>query len=134
MQNEEKIYDVIIDSAANDRMFEHFEFLARVSVSAADKLLDKLLADIQSLEKLPHRNPTYNRPYLPPNKYRYMVSSERYNIIYQIDGDFVFVDDIQDSRQDDDKNVLGQTRNDLIDKTVDNMIEENLEAFKELAE
>ena len=110
MQNEKSVYDVIIDSAANDRMFEHFEFLARVSVSAADKLLDKLLADIQSLEKLPHRNPSYNRPYLTPGKYRYMVSSERYNIIYQIDGDYVFVDDIQDARQDDDKNISNMKR------------------------
>jgi len=106
MQNKEKIYDVIIDPAANDRMFEHFEFLARVSVSAANKLLDILLADIQSLKKLPYRNPSYNRPYLLPGKYRYMVSSERYSIIYQIDGDFVFVDDIHDSRQDNDKSVL----------------------------
>jgi len=108
MKNDEKVYRICVDPAANDRMFEHFEFLARVSIVAADKLLEQLLSDIQSLENLPHRNPTYNRLYLPSGKYRYMVSSERYNIIYQIDGDIVFVDDIQDSRQDDDKSVLSQ--------------------------
>jgi len=106
MRNEEKTFQVIIDPAANDRMFEHFEFLARVNVSAANKLLTKLLSDIQSLEKLPYRNPSYIRPYLPLDKFRYMVSTQRYKIIYQIDDDFVFVDDIQDCRQEDDKKVL----------------------------
>jgi len=130
MLNEEKIYDVIVDPAANDRMFEHFEFLARVSVSAANNLLDVLLVDIQSLEKLPHRNPMYNRPYLSPGKYQYMISSERYNIIYQIDGDFVFVDDIQDARQDDDKNILNQTRAALVNETADKLIDENSGAFE----
>jgi len=105
MENENKIYDVIVDPAANDRMYEHFEFLARVSVDAANNLLDSLLNDIRSLERMPFRNPIYNRPYLPTGKYRYMMSNKRYRIVYQIDGDFVFVDDIQDCRQADDKNI-----------------------------
>ena len=61
MGNEEKVYQIIIDPAANDRMYEHFEFLARVSVTAANKLLNGLLSDINSLEKLPFRNPVYNQ-------------------------------------------------------------------------
>jgi len=105
MENEEKVYQVIIDPAANDRMYEHFEFLARVSVTAANNLLAGLLSDINSLKKLPFRNPIYNRPYLPIGKYRYMMSNKRYRIVYQIDGGFVFVDDIQDCRQADDKNL-----------------------------
>ena len=105
-EEEKKIYRIIIDPAANDRMFDHFEFLARVSSNAATRLLESLLADIRSLEKLPFRNPSYNRPYLPVGKYRYMISSKRYRVIYQVDGDFVFVDDIQDCRQDEDKSGL----------------------------
>ena len=105
MENENKIYDVIVDPAANDRMYEHFEFLARVSVDAANNLLDSLLNDIRSLERMPFRNPIYNRPYLPTGKYRYMMSNKRYRIVYQIDGDFVFIDDIQDCRQADNKNI-----------------------------
>ena len=104
--NSEKPYRISIDSAAGDRMSEHFEFLARVSVSAANRLLHALLKDIRSLEKSPHRNPPYNRPYLPQGKYRYMLTEKRYRIIYQIDGDFVFVDDIQDCRQGEDKSKL----------------------------
>ena len=106
MEPEEKVYQVIVDPAANDRMSDHFEFLARVSVPAANRLLDELLIDIKSLETSPFRNPEYSRPYLQPGKYRYKVSGKRYRIVYQVDGDFVFVDDIQDCRQDDDKSIL----------------------------
>jgi len=104
--DEEKVYEIIIDPAANDRMYEHLEFLARVSADAANRLLESLLADIRSLKKLPFRNPAYNRPYLPVGKYRQMISGKRYRVVYQIDGDFVFVDDIQDCRQDEDKSIL----------------------------
>ena len=106
MDDIEKKYDVIVAPAANDRMAEHLEFLARVSEDAANRLLDEMLADIRSLAQSPYRNPVYNRPYLPIDKYRCLISGKRYRIIYQIDGDFVFVDDIQDGRQDDDKSVL----------------------------
>ena len=106
MECEEKIYPVIVAPAATDRMAEHFEFLARVSVQAANRLLEELLADIRSLQASPYRNPPYTRPYLPSGKYRYMISGKRYRIVYQMDGDFVFVDDIQDCRQDDDKSIL----------------------------
>ena len=39
-------------------------------------------------------------------KYRYMISCKRYRIVYQIDGNNVYVDDIQDCRQDDDKRII----------------------------
>ena len=61
MENDK--YQVIIDPAASDKIYEHFEFLARVNFDAANRLLDKLLSDIRSLESLPFRNPVYNRPY-----------------------------------------------------------------------
>ncbi len=106
MPNEERAYNVVIAPAANDRMYEHFEFLARVSVPAAERLLDGLLSDMRSLEQQPYRSPVYDRPYLPSGKYRYMLSCKRYKIVYQIEGATVFVDDIQDSRQADDKSLL----------------------------
>ena len=99
-------YQVIVDPAANDRMCEHFEFLARVSETAAYKLLDGLLVEIKSLEYLPYRNPVYDRPYLPPGKYRYIISCDRYRIVYQIEGKIVYIDDIQDCRQSDINNIL----------------------------
>jgi len=99
-------YHVIVDPAANDRMYDHFEFMARVSESAADNLLDGLVSSIRSLESMPQRNPVYDRPYLVRGKYRYLISCDRYRIVYQIEGNTVFVDDIQDCRQSDLSNLL----------------------------
>lgn len=108
MECNEKVYQVIIASDANDRMYDHFEFLARVSVNAANRFLDELLKDIWNLRTDPFRYPMYNRPYLTVGKYRYILSSKRYRIVYQIIGNQVFVDDIQDCRQDDDKSILNK--------------------------
>jgi hypothetical protein len=101
-----KEYIVIIDASANDRMAEHIEFLARVSESAANQFLDELMASFYSLKTMPFRNPIYNRQYLPRDKYRYLIFGKRYRIVYQIEGDYVFVDDLQDCRQNYDKNIL----------------------------
>ncbi|MCL1845322.1 MAG: type II toxin-antitoxin system RelE/ParE family toxin [Defluviitaleaceae bacterium] len=106
MYEVDKEYTVIVDPAVNDRMYDHFEFLARVNESAAERILDQLADDMQSLERLPFRNPVFNRPYLKSGKYRYMVSCERYLIVYQIVDNTVFIDDVQDSRQSDDKSLL----------------------------
>ena len=106
MNEADVTYRVIVDTAANDRMYDHFEFMARVSESAAEKLLDGLLASIKFLESMPQRNPVYDRPYLHKDKYRYLISCDRYRIVYQIEGNFVYVDDIQDCRQSDVKNLI----------------------------
>ena len=106
MEHEGKVYKSIIDPASKDRMYEHFEFLARVSEQAAEKLLEGLVTDIRSLERMPYRNPLYDRPYLPGGKYRYMMSCGRYRIVYQIEAGVVYVDDIQDCRQADASSLL----------------------------
>jgi len=106
MNNENKKYRIVIAPAANDRLYEHFEFLAWVSEVAAEKLLDELVADMHSLEHMPYRNPAYNRPYLKSGKYRYMMSCDGYRIVYQIEDGVVFVDDAQDCRQSGINNLL----------------------------
>jgi len=106
MDDQSREYRIVVDPAANDKMYDHFEFLAQYSEQAAGKLLDGLVTDINSLEFMPYRNPVFDRPYLPRGKYRYMLSCDRYRIIYQIEGDIVFVDDIQDCRQSDGKSLL----------------------------
>lgn len=106
MANEEKIYEVVISPSANDRMAEHFEFLARVSIEAARRLLDELTVDIRSLQEMPYRNPAYDRPYVPTGKYRYLVCAKRYLLIYQIENDIVYVNDIHDSRQNEGRDML----------------------------
>ncbi|MCL2411960.1 MAG: type II toxin-antitoxin system RelE/ParE family toxin [Treponema sp.] len=101
-----KKYKLLISPAANDRMYDHFLFLAQVSEKAALTLLDKLEKDIKSLEFMPQSNPYFERPYLEERKYRYKLSYRRYRIVYQIVNGSVFVEDIQDCRQNDDKSLL----------------------------
>jgi hypothetical protein len=57
MDNVGKEFCIIIDPAANDRMAQHMEFLARVSESAANRLLEALMKDINSLKTMPFKNP-----------------------------------------------------------------------------
>jgi len=101
-----KKYKIRVTPAVNDKMTGHFEFLARGSENAAHKLLDELIKDIKLLETNPQINPYLDRPYIEPGKYRYKLSYGRYRIVYQIANDTVFIDDIQDCRQDDDKSLL----------------------------
>ena len=101
-----KKYRILISPSVNDRMYEHFLFLAQVSEKAARDLLNRLIQDIKSLEYMPQSNPYLNRPYLEQRKYRYKLSYRRYRIVYQIVGTTVFVEDIQDCRQDDEKNLV----------------------------
>ena len=106
MDDNIKEHYISIDNGANDRMAEHMEFLARVSEEAANRLLEDMMESVRSLKKFPYRNPFYNRPYLPKDKYRFMVFGKRHRLVYQIEGDSVYIDDIQDTRQNDDKNIL----------------------------
>jgi mRNA-degrading endonuclease RelE of RelBE toxin-antitoxin system len=101
-----KTCKVEIASRAEVRMYDHFEFLARVSVRAAEKLLGILKRDLKMLEKNPFAYPYYNRPASSPHKYRYLLPCSRYRIVYQVIGETVYVDDIQDCRQDDEKNLI----------------------------
>lgn len=106
MGPDEKQYQVIVSPGANDRMADHFEFMARVSEPAATRLVDALIKDIRSLGQNPMRNPVYTKQYITPGKYRYLLSSKRYRIVYTVEENTVYVDDIQDCRQDDDKSLL----------------------------
>jgi len=110
MEGAEKRFLVRIMPSARERMAAHFEFLARVSVAAAERLLQTLLSDAKSLEYLPKRHPVYQPTGIEPQKYRFMISAKRYRILYQIIGGTVFIDDIQDCRQNDDKNIVSTGR------------------------
>ena len=47
MHEADREYTVIVGSAVNDRMYEHFEFLAKMNEAAAKRLLDQLVNDMQ---------------------------------------------------------------------------------------
>ena len=94
----EKIYDVKVAPTAYRDLNSHFYFLARVSEPAAERLKNTLLKDIRSLEKMPGRGAPYERRGIPQGKYRYLLSADRYRIVYYIAGDIVRVNGIEDCR------------------------------------
>lgn len=106
MAPEEKEYQVIVAPGAYDRMYEQFDFLAQVNKAAAERLLQKMLKDLRSLEHSVAAGMPYERPYTPVGKYRYLLCAKRYRIVFMVEGSKVFVDDIQDCREDDDKSIL----------------------------
>jgi mRNA-degrading endonuclease RelE of RelBE toxin-antitoxin system len=102
-------YKVEIAPHAATRMYDHITFLSKVSAAGAEKLLETLKKDLESLESTPFAHPYYSRFLADHHKYRYILSYSRYRIIYQIVNNMVYVDDIQDCRQAEDKNLIKAT-------------------------
>jgi mRNA-degrading endonuclease RelE of RelBE toxin-antitoxin system len=113
MATDKKKYQILVSPSANDRANEHFEFMARVSVATAERLLDTLMKDMYALDINPAACPPYDRPFITKNKYRYKLSAKRYRIVFTIEDDIIFVDDIEDCRQDDDKSLLYIEENEI---------------------
>ena len=94
-----KEFRIVISEDALSTLDRHADFLANVSGSAARKMVDRLLTDIDSLSKLPERCPFYDNPFIPNNRYRRLLSGKRYLVLYEILENTVFVDYILDGRQ-----------------------------------
>ncbi|MDF2910840.1 MAG: plasmid stabilization system [Sporolactobacillus laevolacticus] len=99
MENENKRYTVIVSEKAAEMLVSHAQFLANVSEGAAKKLIEDFEIAANSLEMIPERNACLSNQDLPINKYRKLVFSKRYLMIYQIKKDRVYVDHIVDCRQ-----------------------------------
>jgi hypothetical protein len=65
--------------------------------------MDTILSDIQSLAEIPSRCPYYENQFVPTGMYRKLLSSKRYQIIFEITTDTVYVDYILDTRQNNDR-------------------------------
>ncbi len=103
---ETKGYRVLVDPKADMKLAAHVEFLARVSENAALRLYDQYEEALRFLEEQPESCPVYY-PQKPLDiKLRYHLFGGRYRIVFEIDGKIVFAYDIQDCRQDFDKNLV----------------------------
>ena len=99
-------YAVTVDSAATKRMCLHVRFLAQVSVLAAERLYDALEKAIDSLKHNPTICPPYIAKFPTETELRYKLCAKRYRIVFEIIDKAVYVYDIQDCRQDTDKNLV----------------------------
>jgi plasmid stabilization system protein ParE len=100
MGNGDKRYTVIVSDIAAQMLVSHSRFLALVSETAALRLIDEFAEKAKSLEIFPERNSWLLDPLIPAGKYRKLLMTKRYLIIYQIKGNTVHVDAVVDTRQD----------------------------------
>jgi hypothetical protein len=102
----DKQFRVSIDPQANRKLSNHLEFLSRVSEPAALRLYD---AFVEALDKIGANAESYPK-YLTKRQsdlvFQYLLFGKRYRIVFRVSGEDVFVHDIQDCRQDDDKNLV----------------------------
>ena len=100
MDGTSKLYEVIFSERAVDMLIQHVRFLAQVSPEAAENLRSEIIAASKSLQSFPERQLKFYDPLLPTNKYRKMIISKRYFLVYQIKAETVLIDYISDCRQD----------------------------------
>jgi plasmid stabilization system protein ParE len=95
-------YNVTLSRRADNLLIAHTEFLARVSVPAARRLLAEFRKVSGVLEETPFQYPFADEldvPGIPPETYRKCVFGGRYKAIFLIEGNEVLVDAIIDCRQ-----------------------------------
>lgn len=98
--NSDELYRVVISENVKNMLVSHAAFLAKVSRSAAEKLVEDFSKAASSLEIMPGRGPWLNGDYIPKYRYRYILFDKRYMLIYQIIDKTVYVDHCVDCRQD----------------------------------
>jgi len=91
-------YRIVVSDATLAMLDAHVDFLARVSKSAATKLMNEILDNIASLSDNPQRFPSCENQFIQDSRYRRMLSCKRYLVIYEIDETTVYVDYIVDCR------------------------------------
>lgn len=100
MDNENRLFTVVVSEEAAQMLVSHARFLAQVSEAAAARLIEDFQDKAKSLEEFPERNPKLIDPLITPGKYRKLLLDKRYLLIYQIKGTIVYVDAVGDTRQD----------------------------------
>lgn len=96
-------YRVNVSNVAREMLLEHVEFLARVSVVAAYKLIDEFEDALDRLSNNPEWFPFLRIESVQPRTYRKCLFARRYELIFLIDGNEVFVDAVRDCRQNPDE-------------------------------
>ena len=95
-------YNVELSQRAERMLLQHTEFLARVSLPAARKLISSTKDVEAKLSENPELYPYADEvdvPGIPLKTYRKCIFDKRYKAIFLIEGNDVFVDAIIDCRQ-----------------------------------
>jgi hypothetical protein len=103
---ESEKYHVFVEPSADWRLAAHIEFLARVNENAAVRLYKAYEESLKFLESSPKSCPLYIPQKLIDTELRYKLFGKRYRIVFEIIDNKVYAYDIQDCRQDIDKNLI----------------------------
>ena len=94
-----KRYDVIVSRRAEQMLTSHVCFLARASVKAARRLRDEYTGTLDALENNPFQFPPADDLGLP-DEYHKALFGKRYQAIFYVEGDTVYLDAVLDCRMD----------------------------------
>ena len=94
-----KRYEVVVSLRAEQMLIGHIRFLARVSVPAARRLRSEYADMLDAMEDNPLQFPVADDPGLPDG-YRKALFFKRYQLIFTVDNDKVFLDAVLDCRMD----------------------------------
>lgn len=96
-------YTVIVSTAAREAFHMHVEFLARVSIPSAKRLVASFRKELGKLAKDPFPYPNEDSPALPPGTYKKAFISHWHKMVFLIDKQYVYIDYVVDCRQSDEK-------------------------------
>jgi len=99
-------YKAYVFPAADEKMSAHIRFLAQVSVSAAKRLYEAFCGVIDDLENDPNGYPSYLPQRPIEADLHYYLCKKRYRFVFEVIDNVVYIYDIQDCRQDTDKNIV----------------------------
>ena len=101
-----KKFKVFVEMQATLKLANHAEFLSRVNNGAARRLFLEYEKALVFLRETPEGCPIYISEIQTNSELRYKMFGGRYRIVFAIDGQLVYVYDIQDCRQNFDKNFV----------------------------
>ena len=99
-------FSVFVSPQADRKLASHIHFLARVSEPAAGRLYDAYEEALGVLADNPHGYRRYEPHDKMDAELHAMLFAKRYRIVFEVRDDDVYVYDIQDCRQDIDKNLI----------------------------
>ena len=92
-------YEVVVSRRAEQMLTSHVCFLAHVSVKAARRLRNEYAALLDAMEDDPFRFPPADE-YELPDGYGKALFGKRYQAIFCVEGETVYLDAVLDCRMD----------------------------------
>ena len=98
-------YNPIVKPEVLDKLDSYVDFMANVSESAAIQILREYKKTLNSISENPHSGLNYPHKSHKNLKYK-LFYKRRYRVVFEIIENNVYIYDIQDCRQDTDKNLI----------------------------